>query len=87
MKHEGKTPSETDRLTIDVIGITRTSMQSVTRVVGIGSIDHKIYTEMSKQVDVPRPRKQGQSHGAQHAYQEGSHWLYSGVHAKGTQRV
>ena len=81
-----KTPSESDRLSIDVIGVTRTSMQSFTRVVGIGSRSQD-YMGMSKQSAVPEPRKQGQSREAQREYQEGLDWLYSSMHAKGTQRV
>ena len=37
LKHEGKAPSESDRLTTDVIGVTRTSIQYLNRVVAIGS--------------------------------------------------
>jgi hypothetical protein len=37
LKCEGKDPSESDRLTTDVIGVTRTSMQLFSKEVGIGS--------------------------------------------------
>ena len=50
---------------------------------GLG-LDHKIYTGISRQNDVPRPRKQGRSHGPQYEYQDCIDWLYSGVHAEET---
>ena len=37
MKCEGMEPSVSDKLIIDVIGVIRMSMQSFTRLVGIGS--------------------------------------------------
>ena len=37
LKCEGKEPSESDKLIIDVIGVIRMSMQSFTKLVGIGS--------------------------------------------------
>ena len=37
LKCEGKKPSVSDKLTIDVIGVIKMSMQSFTRLVGIGS--------------------------------------------------
>ena len=37
LKWEGKEPSESDKLTIDVIGVIRMSIQSFTKLVGVGS--------------------------------------------------
>ena len=37
LKCEGKEPSVSDKLIIDVIGVTKMSMQSFTRLVRIGS--------------------------------------------------
>ena len=37
LKCEGKEPSESDKLTIEVIGVARISMQSFSKLVGIGS--------------------------------------------------
>ena len=37
LKGEGKEPSERNKLTIDVIDVTRISTQSFTRLVGVGS--------------------------------------------------
>ena len=37
LKYVGKHPSESDKLTIDTIGVTNTSIQSFTKPVGTGS--------------------------------------------------
>ena len=37
LKCEGREPSESDKLPIDVIGVSRISVQSFTEIVGIGS--------------------------------------------------
>ena len=37
LKCEGKEPSESDKLTIDVIGVIRMSMQSFSKLIGIAS--------------------------------------------------
>ena len=37
LKCDGKHPSESDKLTVDTIGVTNISIQSFTKLVGIGS--------------------------------------------------
>ena len=37
LKCEGKHPSESDKLTIDTVGVTNISIPSFTKLVGIGS--------------------------------------------------
>ena len=43
LKCEGKEASESDKLTIEVIGVTRISVQSFTKLVCIGSKSHDLH--------------------------------------------
>ena len=45
LKCEGKEPSVNDKLIIDVIGVIKMSMQSCTRLVGIGSKSEDLHGE------------------------------------------
>ena len=47
LKRIGKGPSESDKLTTDVVGATRMSMQSFTKLVGIGSTSGERRTSSS----------------------------------------
>ena len=55
LKCEGKEPSESDKLIIDAIGVTIMSIQSFTKLVGIG-LSQTTCKEPTEQEDAPHHR-------------------------------